>query len=157
MADKYTPRMRQRYDDVVVKAMQEKFGYTNPMQVPKLEKITINMGVGEGSQDKKKVTTAAAEMELIRAYLNRDLNWLRGWHAAAQEMAHIEQLSSPRKVGRGAYKATAALPGKVRPLLKRRMQLCCALCGTQAGWQSGQGMQACTACGSQLFRAGNPR
>lgn len=99
----------------------------------------------------------AAEMELIRAYLNRDLNWLRGWHAAAQEMAHIEQLSSPRKVGRGAYKATAALPGKVRPLLKRRMQLCCALCGTQAGWQSGQGMQACTACGSQLFRAGNPR
>lgn len=65
MADKYTPRMRQRYDEVVVKAMQEKFGYTNPMQVPKLEKITINMGVGEGSQDKKKVTTAAAEMELI--------------------------------------------------------------------------------------------
>ena len=45
--------------------MQEKFGYTNPMQVPKLVKIVINMGVGEGSQDKKKVTTAAAEMELI--------------------------------------------------------------------------------------------
>ena len=65
MADKYTPRMRQRYDDVVVKAMQEKFGYKNHMEVPKLEKITINMGVGEGSQDKKKVTTAAAEMELI--------------------------------------------------------------------------------------------
>lgn len=65
MADKYVPRMRTRYDDVIVKAMQEKFGYTNPMQVPKLEKITINMGVGEASQDKKKVTTAAAEMELI--------------------------------------------------------------------------------------------
>ncbi|ESZ87362.1 MAG: 50S ribosomal protein L5 [Blastomonas sp. CACIA14H2] len=59
------PRLRQRYDDVIAKAMQEKFGYKNPMQVPKLEKITINMGVGEGSQDKKKVTTAAAEMELI--------------------------------------------------------------------------------------------
>ena len=99
----------------------------------------------------------AAEMELIRAYLNRDLNWLRGWHAAAQEMAQIEQLSSSRKVGRGAHKATAALPGKIRPLLKRRMQLCCALCGAQAGWQSGHGMQACKACGSQLFRAGNPR
>lgn len=65
MADKYVPRLRQRYDDVIAKAMQEKFGYKNPMQVPKLEKITINMGVGEGSQDKKKVTTAAAEMELI--------------------------------------------------------------------------------------------
>ncbi len=65
MADNYVPRMRKRYDDEVVKAMQEKFGYTNPMQVPKLVKIVINMGVGEASQDKKKVTTAAAEMELI--------------------------------------------------------------------------------------------
>ncbi len=65
MADNYVPRMRKRYDDEVVKAMQEKFGYSNPMQVPKLVKIVINMGVGEGSQDKKKVTTAAAEMELI--------------------------------------------------------------------------------------------
>ncbi len=65
MADKYTPRMRQRYDDVIVKAMTEKFGYKNHMEVPKIAKITINMGVGEGSQDKKKVQTAAAEMELI--------------------------------------------------------------------------------------------
>ena len=65
MADKYTPRMKQQYDDVIVKAMTEKFGYKNHMEVPKIEKITINMGVGEGSQDKKKVQTAAAEMELI--------------------------------------------------------------------------------------------
>jgi large subunit ribosomal protein L5 len=62
---KYTPRMKQRYDDVVVKALTEKFGYTNRFAVPKIEKITLNMGVGEGSQDKKKVTTALAEMELI--------------------------------------------------------------------------------------------
>ena len=66
MADaKYTPRMKQRYDDTVVAAMTEKFGYTNRFAVPKIEKITLNMGVGEGSQDKKKVTTALAEMELI--------------------------------------------------------------------------------------------
>lgn len=65
MADKYVPRMRKRYDDVIVKAMTEKFGYKNHMEVPKIEKITLNMGVGEGSQDKKKVQTAAAEMELI--------------------------------------------------------------------------------------------
>ena len=65
MADKYTPRLRQRYDAEIVKAMTEKFGYENPMQVPKLEKITLNMGVGEASQDKKKVQTAAEEMELI--------------------------------------------------------------------------------------------
>jgi large subunit ribosomal protein L5 len=48
-----------------VKAMTEKFGYTNRLQVPRLEKITLNMGVGEASQDKKKVQTAAEEMELI--------------------------------------------------------------------------------------------
>ena len=45
--------------------MTEKFGYANPMEVPKLEKVTLNMGVGEASQDKKKVQTAAEEMELI--------------------------------------------------------------------------------------------
>jgi large subunit ribosomal protein L5 len=66
MADKkYTPRMRTKYDEEIVKAMQEKFNYSNPMEVPKIEKVTINMGVGEGSQDKKKATIAAAEMELI--------------------------------------------------------------------------------------------
>ena len=65
MADKYIPRMKSRYDDVIVKAMTEKFGYKNALEVPKIEKITLNMGVGEGSQDKKKVTTAAEEMALI--------------------------------------------------------------------------------------------
>ena len=65
MADKYIPRMKKRYDDTIVKAMTEKFGYTNRFAVPKIEKITLNMGVGEGSQDKKKVQTALAEMELI--------------------------------------------------------------------------------------------
>ena len=66
MADtKYTPRKKQLYNDVIVKAMTDKFGYTNRFAVPKIQKITLNMGVGEGSQDKKKVTTAASEMELI--------------------------------------------------------------------------------------------
>ena len=64
MAD-YTPRMRKRYDDEIVKAMTEKFGYKNALEVPRLEKITLNMGVGEASQDKKKVQTAAEEMALI--------------------------------------------------------------------------------------------
>lgn len=65
MADKYTPRLRARYDADIAKAMTEKFGYKNVMEVPKIEKITLNMGVGEASQDKKKVQTAAAEMEAI--------------------------------------------------------------------------------------------
>jgi large subunit ribosomal protein L5 len=65
MADKYTPRLRKKYDEQIAKAMTEKFGYANPMQVPKIEKITLNMGVGEGTQDRKKVTTAVDEMQLI--------------------------------------------------------------------------------------------
>ena len=65
MADNYTPRMRKLYDDQIVKAMTEKFGYKNAMEVPKIEKITLNMGVGDAVQDKKKVETAASEMELI--------------------------------------------------------------------------------------------
>ena len=64
MAD-YTPRQKARYNEVIAKAMTEKFGYKNALEVPRLEKITLNMGVGEASQDKKKVQTAAEEMELI--------------------------------------------------------------------------------------------
>ncbi|MEL6540777.1 MAG: 50S ribosomal protein L5 [Pseudomonadota bacterium] len=64
MAD-YAPRMKAKYDAEIVKAMTEKFGYTHALQVPRLEKITLNMGVGEASQDKKKVATAAEEMALI--------------------------------------------------------------------------------------------
>ncbi|MBU0556066.1 MAG: 50S ribosomal protein L5 [Alphaproteobacteria bacterium] len=65
MADKYIPRSKKLYDDTIVKAMTEKFGYKNHMEVPRIEKITLNMGVGEATQDKKKVTQAAEEMELI--------------------------------------------------------------------------------------------
>lgn len=65
MADVYIPRMRSLYDDKIVAAMTEKFGYKNVMEVPKIQKITLNMGVGDGVQDKKKVDIAASEMELI--------------------------------------------------------------------------------------------
>ncbi|SOB87478.1 LSU ribosomal protein L5P [Sphingomonas guangdongensis] len=65
MADKYTPRLRTMYDEKIAKAMTEKFGYANAMEVPKLDKIVINMGVGEATQDKKKVEQAASEMEKI--------------------------------------------------------------------------------------------
>jgi large subunit ribosomal protein L5 len=66
MAEKaYTPRLKQDYEDRIVKAMTEKFGYANRLAVPKLDKIVINMGVGEATQDKKKVEAAAAEMEAI--------------------------------------------------------------------------------------------
>ena len=61
----YTPRLKSQYEASIVKAMTEKFGYKNAMEVPKLDKIVLNMGVGEATQDKKRVETAAAEMELI--------------------------------------------------------------------------------------------
>ena len=68
MADdqtKYVARLKRDYDERIVPAMTEKFGYKNRMEVPRLEKIVINMGVGEATQDKKKVDVAASEMELI--------------------------------------------------------------------------------------------
>jgi large subunit ribosomal protein L5 len=64
-ADGYTPRLKADYDERIVAAMIEKFGYKNKLEVPKLDKIVINMGVGEATQDKKRVETAAAEMEQI--------------------------------------------------------------------------------------------
>ncbi len=66
MADaKYTPRMKRLYDEKVRAALMAEFGYANPMQVPKIEKIVINMGVGDATQDKKRVEAAAAEMTQI--------------------------------------------------------------------------------------------
>jgi large subunit ribosomal protein L5 len=65
MADNYKARMQGIYEATIIKAMTEKFGYTNSMQVPRLDKIVINMGVGEATQDKKKVEIAAAEMQQI--------------------------------------------------------------------------------------------
>ena len=61
----YTPRLKADYDERIVKAMTDKFGYKNRFEVPKLEKIVINMGVGEATQDKKRVETAASEMQAI--------------------------------------------------------------------------------------------
>jgi large subunit ribosomal protein L5 len=64
-AKKYEPRLKRDYEDRIVAAMTEKFGYKNRLEVPRLDKIVINMGVGEATQDKKRVESAAAEMELI--------------------------------------------------------------------------------------------
>jgi large subunit ribosomal protein L5 len=63
--DSYVPRFEQRYKEQIKPAMIKKFGYTNGFQVPKLEKIVINMGVGEAVNDSKKSKNAAEEMALI--------------------------------------------------------------------------------------------
>src|SRR3982751_4753545 len=57
----YSPRLKRDFDERIVPAMTERFGYKNRLEVPRLDKIVANMGVGEATQDKKKVETAAAE------------------------------------------------------------------------------------------------
>jgi large subunit ribosomal protein L5 len=65
MADKIIPRMQTLYADRIRPQMVERFGYKNLMEVPRIEKIVLNMGVGEATQDKKRVEQAAGEMALI--------------------------------------------------------------------------------------------
>ena len=56
--DSYAPRLKQHYQSVLKPELTKTFGYKNPMQVPRLEKVVLNMGVGEGINDSKKVTAA---------------------------------------------------------------------------------------------------
>jgi len=58
-------RLRDHYNATVRKTLQEEFKYANPMQIPRLTKVVLNMGVGEGTQDRKKVDSAANELALI--------------------------------------------------------------------------------------------
>jgi large subunit ribosomal protein L5 len=60
-----TPRLRTYYNEVVRPKLSEQFGYTNQMQVPAVSKIVINMGIGEGVADRKKVESAAADLAQI--------------------------------------------------------------------------------------------
>ena len=61
----YEPRLRKKYKEEVIPALMEQFQYSSIMQVPKLEKIAINQGVGEATQDKKLVDNAVKEMSMI--------------------------------------------------------------------------------------------
>lgn len=60
-----TPRLKTHYKDVVRAQLQEKFNYTNPMMIPSIEKIVLNMGVGEAVGDSKKAKIAAEDLSLI--------------------------------------------------------------------------------------------
>jgi large subunit ribosomal protein L5 len=63
--ERVTPRLRTFFEEVVRQKLTEEFGYKNRMQVPVLEKVVINMGIGEGVNDRKKVEQAAADLGLI--------------------------------------------------------------------------------------------
>ena len=61
----YEPRFRKLYRESIVPKLQEEFKYTNPMQMPKLDKVVLNMGVGEAVADSKKIQSALRDMEAI--------------------------------------------------------------------------------------------
>ena len=58
-------RLQERYEKEVVPAMMEKFGYKNIMQVPKIEKVVINMGVGEAKDNPKVLESAVSDLQII--------------------------------------------------------------------------------------------
>ena len=64
-AEKYVPRLKADYQDRIRAAMREQFGYTNEMQVPKLDKVVLNMGIGEAVNDSKKVAAAVKDLTAI--------------------------------------------------------------------------------------------
>ena len=65
MADKYEPRLKTLYNTTIRDALREQFGYANVMQIPRVEKIVLNMGVGEATGDSKKPSVAAEDLALI--------------------------------------------------------------------------------------------
>jgi large subunit ribosomal protein L5 len=60
-----TPRLKTRYKEEIAAKLQEDLGLSNPMQIPVLDKIVVNMGIGEANNDKKVVTSAVDELSLI--------------------------------------------------------------------------------------------
>ncbi|MGO9545049.1 MAG: 50S ribosomal protein L5 [Rhodomicrobium sp.] len=64
-ASGYVPRLKIQYIEAIRPAMQKEFKYNNPMRVPEIEKVVLNMGIGEATADRKKVEQAARDMTLI--------------------------------------------------------------------------------------------
>ena len=131
--EKVTPRLRTQFDEVIRKALTEQFGYKNPMQVPRVDKIVLNMGIGEGVADRKKVEQAAEAMAAIAgqkaghhqvAQVDRDLQAARRpgdrlqGHAA--QGAHVR---IPRPPGEHRAAARARLPRAQSEELRRPRQL----------------------------------
>jgi len=78
----YTPRLKAEYKDRISAALMEEFGYKNTMQLPKLHKIVLNMGIGEAVKDTKKVKSAEADMTAIagqKAVITKAKNSIAGF------------------------------------------------------------------------------
>ena len=95
----YKPRLRKTYEDEIRAKMIAEFGYKNPMEVPVIEKIVLNMGVGEAVNDTKKVTSAAEDLARIAGQkpvitkarkANRDLQGAREYADWRQSDAAVD-------------------------------------------------------------------
>ena len=78
----YTPRLKALFKDKIRAALKEEFGYKNDMQIPKLDKIVLNMGIGEAVKDTKKVKQGAEELSLIagqKAVITKAKNSIAGF------------------------------------------------------------------------------
>jgi large subunit ribosomal protein L5 len=62
---KYEPRLKKQYNEVIRQSLLDQFKYDNPMRIPRIEKVVVNMGVGEATADSKKPSIAAADLSLI--------------------------------------------------------------------------------------------
>jgi large subunit ribosomal protein L5 len=82
VAENITPRLRQRYDEEIRDRLKERFQYSSVMQVPRLEKITVNMGVGEAKTNAKALDSAVEELTIItgqRAQITRARKSIAGF------------------------------------------------------------------------------
>ena len=78
----YTPRLKTVYKDQVRAVLKEEFGYKNDMQIPKLDKIVLNMGIGEAVKDSKKIKSAHADLTAIagqKAVITKARNSIAGF------------------------------------------------------------------------------
>mgnify|MGYP000007503520 CR=1 FL=1 len=78
----YQPRLKTLFKDTIRAALKEEFGYKNDMQIPKLDKIVLNMGIGEAVKDTKKVKQGAEELSLIagqKAVITKAKNSIAGF------------------------------------------------------------------------------
>ena len=83
----YTPRLKTHYREAVRAAMKEEFGYKNDMMIPKLDKIVLNMGIGEAVKDTKKVKSAEADLTAIagqKAVITKAKNSIAGFRVREQ-------------------------------------------------------------------------
>ena len=97
-------RLKERYREEIIPALRERFGYGNDLEVPRLEKIVVNMGVGEGAHDPKAIDAAMKDMGIItgqKPKLNRAKKSVAGFKLRADQR-HVRGAPGGRKRQRSA-------------------------------------------------------